>query len=497
MFRTLLFIVILAIVVLAAVWLAGWGGQISLVLPGERLNLGFTEFAWDSYELTVPFGLLVFAVLAFSVVMALLYRFWLALRSAPGQFGGFLAGNRSRKGYRALTQGMVAVAAGDADEARKWSRRADDLLDDPPLTQLLAAQTAQLDGDEAAAKRYFNQMLEREDTRFLGLRGLLMQALREGDEAAARGLVRQAYAHAAQDTLGAQHPVRPDRESRRARGGGKGGQGSRQAEDPAGRRGAAQTGRPAWSSGPRRRGFRATGPAAIKHAQEARKLDPKLVPATILLANLFCAAGRPRDAVRMLERAWSSTRATSGPGDGLPGGPAERRSDPALQERRQADRRQGAASGIRLGARRGRARGLAVGRGPAFSGPGVGRTNPDERVCRLMARLEEAEHNDTAKSREWLMRASDAPTAPSWVCETCGTAAADWSARCEACHAYDSLQWRRPPRVSSGHPSAGRRPYGNGAGSRRAPRPFCLRNRPAMAPPRPRPWKPNPAPRRR
>ena len=59
---------------------------------------------------------------------------------------------RRRAGYRALTQGMVAVAAGDPQEARRFARSADALLADPPLTLLLSAQAAQLDGDETAAK---------------------------------------------------------------------------------------------------------------------------------------------------------------------------------------------------------------------------------------------------------------------------------------------------------------------------------------------------------
>ncbi len=446
MLRTLLFIVVLTAVVLISVWLASWGGQVSLVLPGERLDLGFTLLAWDSRELTLPLGLLVFAVLALGVVMALLYRLWLALRRAPGRLGGLLDGNRTRRGYRALTQGMVAVAAGEVDEARKWSRRADELLEDPPLTQLLAAQAAQLDGDEAAAERYFKQMLEREDTRFLGLRGLLMQAMREGDEAAARGLVRQAYAlrpktpwvlntlfdlteragelEAAEKALkeAAKLKVLPAAESQR-----------KQAVLMVERAEAARI------SGNR--------PAAIKFAQEARKLDPKLVPATVRLASLFCAAGRRRDAVRMLERAWSHA-----PHPDLVQAYREAQpSEDAIQRFKNLGKLTGGKAQqleSALALAEAALEASLWGEARRYLGT-LAEGAPDERVCRLMARLEEAEHNDAVKAREWLMRASDAPTAPSWVCESCGTAAANWSARCGACSAYDSLQWRRPPRVST------------------------------------------------
>ena len=51
----------------------------------------------------------------------------------------------------------------------------------------LAAQAAQLNGDELAARKYFTAMLDRPETRFLGLRGLLTQALKTGDARADRG----------------------------------------------------------------------------------------------------------------------------------------------------------------------------------------------------------------------------------------------------------------------------------------------------------------------
>ena len=43
---------------------------------------------------------------------------------------------------------------------------------------------------------------------------------------------------------------------------------------------------------------------ALKLAREAHKLEPALVPATALLGELLIAAGRGREAGRMLEKAW-------------------------------------------------------------------------------------------------------------------------------------------------------------------------------------------------
>jgi uncharacterized membrane-anchored protein len=64
-----------------------------------------------------------------------------------------------------------------------------------------------------------------------------------------------------------------------------------------------------------------------------------------------------------------------------------------------------------------------------------------------MARLEEAEHGDLDKAREWLMRAGEALPDPAWVCDSCGALASEWQPRCGACDAYDGLAWHTPPRV--------------------------------------------------
>src|SRR5262249_2769940 len=122
---------------------------------------------------------------------------------------------RRRTGYRALAQGLVAVAAGDPQEARRYAKRADLLLADPPLTLLLSAQAAQLNGDEGAAKKSLTAMLDQPEPEFLGLPGLFNQAMREGDSADALRLVERAMALRPQTKWAAQS--RLDLETRERR----------------------------------------------------------------------------------------------------------------------------------------------------------------------------------------------------------------------------------------------------------------------------------------
>ncbi len=70
---------------------------------------------------------------------------------------------------------------------------------------------------------------------------------------------------------------------------------------------------------------------------------------------------------------------------------------------------------------------------------------PSQRVYRLLAAAEERDSGSAEAVRAWLMSAANAPPDPAWLCDKCGDAAAEWSARCEACGAFDSLAWKLPP----------------------------------------------------
>ena len=436
MTRVLLFCVKLALLVGAAVWLANRPGEVSI--------------QWFGYRLDTTVGILLLAAVLLAGVAALIYRVWSFITHAPREIGRGVQAGRRKRGYKALTQGMVAVAAGEVEEASRWARKAGGLLDDPPLTMLLSAQAAQLSGDEAAAKRYFTAMLEDPETRFLGLRGLLTQALREGDDAAALDYVRQA------------HGIRPrtpwvltslfDLSQRR---------GDLETAERALKEAARIKALPAPEAARRHavltleralaRHKQGDGVRALKMARAALKLAPDLTPAALLEAELLTAAGQGRKAARALEQAWTIAphpalarlyHAVRPGKDGIErlkylgkltaGQPDHAESQLALARAALEARLWGEAR-----------RHLAIAAGTdGLEG------NPGEAVCRLMAELEEAERDDSDAARAWLRRAAGAPAGPAWVCRSCGAVAEDWSARCGACGEFDGLAWQRPPRVA-------------------------------------------------
>ncbi len=176
--RISLYFVVLALLVAAAVYLTDNPGRVGV--------------DWQGYRVETTVGILILGLIALVWVAILIYRVLRGLWDAPGAFVHYRRAKRAQRGHLAVTRGMVALAAGDAEEARRQARKATGLLDDRPLTMLLSAQSAQLNGDEAAARRYFTQMLEDDDAAFMGVRGLLNQALRAGDSDEALKLAQKA-----------------------------------------------------------------------------------------------------------------------------------------------------------------------------------------------------------------------------------------------------------------------------------------------------------------
>ena len=440
MLRAFVFLVVLGLAAWLAWWLAGDPGSVTL--------------HWQGWRVDTSVALLLVFVALVAAVTALLYRLWAFLRRAPARLGQKWRADRRRRGYLALTRGMVAVAAGDAAEADLQVKRAEVLLDEPPLTMLLSAQAAQLVGDESAAGRFFTAMLERPEMEFLGVRGLLIQSMKRGDAVHTLDLAERAFR------------LKPDSEWVAASLFGEQVRAGRWDEAEAtlersvrGELVGPDEGRHRRAVLVHQRGLEAGAAgddgAALKLARRAHELEPGFVPAAARLAGLLAAAGKARRARAVVERAW---RLTPHP-DLVAALRAAEETDDALHWTRavqglaeldpdHAESRLAVAAAALDAELWGEARRHLE----ALAADGAG-----ARVCRLMARLAESEHADVEAARDWLMRATTAAPDPAWVCAGCGALAADWSVCCGHCASFDSLVWEKP--VVSRQPSAvSRRP---------------------------------------
>ncbi len=428
--RALIFFVEVAVIAALAVWLADRPGTVSV--------------DWQGWRIETSVGILALAILVVVVLAATSYVGWRWLRRRPHEFVESRRHRREAAGYRALTDGLAAVAAGDAAAARKLARRADSMLKSPPMTLLLSAQAAQLDGDEATARHCFEEMVERPETEFLGLRGLILQALRDGDDARALDYAQRAYplqpgAPWLLDTLVSLHSKAGQwraaqklvEEAKRRK---------RLPADVGRRQQAAlltERARDAFE-----RGALAD---AFEQVRKAHDLDPAHPPAADLLARLVANDGRVRRARKVLERTWRET-----PHPALSTAYLDILSDTEPLDRYRAIVQLTKENSGHPESRFAIAEAAVAAKlwGEARQQLEVLETlAPTARVFRLWAQLAEAESQDEVAARQWIDRAADAEADKAWVCASCGTVADDWSAVCGHCGSFATLSWKQPPRV--------------------------------------------------
>ncbi len=436
MIRLLFALLVVAGLVFVAVVFADEPGRLSL--------------QWGGWQIDTSVAVLVLAVVLLILLTLLLLRVIGAVLGAPGSFLRSRRERRRREGYRALTQGMVAVAAGEADEARRLARKADALLAEPPLTLLLQAQSAQLDGDERAARNYFQAMLERPETEFLGLRGLLTQALKDGDDASALDLAERAYALrpktgwalASLGELQARAGRWKEAEATLAQAL------KRKAIAPAEHRRAQAAlllERSRAAAGSR------NSRIALDLADRAQDTDPSFAPAAAWRASLLRDDGRQRQAQRVIEAAWRVA-----PEPALAEVFASLVPDETPLQRMQRMQHLAAANPDHIeshlvlaeAALKARLWGEArrhLARAGVAAHAGPDAPLPPARASRLMAEVEEAETRDSARARFWMSRAAAAAALePTYVCGKCGAEAQRWVAVCPGCRAFASFEWRAP-----------------------------------------------------
>ena len=420
MIRLVLFLISVALIAAGFVWFADRPGDILITWMGYRIETS-----------------LMVATLAVALLVVVAIFGWSILRGilrSPEQVSLFFRHRRAMKGYLAISRGLIAVGAGDLKLARKSADEAARLSSGDPLTLLLAAQSAQMAGDRTGAERAFRAMAERDDTRLLGLRGLYIEAQRRNDPAAARTVAERAVKAAPSLTWAGQALL-----DDRCAGG-----------DWAGALEALDHMRGAMDKAEyrRRRAVLLTARAqALEDIDrdasraavlEAVKLAPDLVPAAAMAGRRLAEAGVWRKARKILEHAW-----TINPHPDVADAYAHLRTGDSARERlgrvqKLAAKVPGQLEGALAVTRAALdARDFATAR--ATLAPYL--STPTRRVATLMAEIEEAEHGDTGRVREWMSRAMRASGDPVWTAD--GVVSERWRP-VSPNGRLDGYEWRLP-----------------------------------------------------
>ncbi|MGB0959534.1 MAG: heme biosynthesis protein HemY [Halocynthiibacter sp.] len=437
---------------LVAVVAVAFGANMLLdVNEAFRVIVADKEYTLGPLQMLVA---VILSVILLWVVLKLVGLFMAWLRFMNGDetaMTRYFNRNREKRGFEALSDGMLAIATGDARTAMSKANKAEKLLNRPELTNLLAAQAAEASGDKRKAEAVYKRLVENEKTRFVGVRGLMKQKLLSGDTETALKLAEKAFslkpAHReVQDTL-----LQLQAEK----------------EDWSGARGTLDA-KLKHGALPRDVHKRRDAVLALSEAKailddgndikareaaiEANRLSPDLIPAAVMVSEGYTAENNTRFATRILKKAWdvqphpdlAAAFAKIVP-DETPEARIKRfkalvKSTPNHAESKMLMAELFIANGDFADARR------ALGELPVL--------HPSARALTLMAAIERGEGSDDVAVRGWLTKALTAPRGPQWICDSCGHIHMEWAPTCGKCASFDTLTWKDAPKGEISMPAS-------------------------------------------
>lgn len=430
MIRLIVFLVIAGLLAFGAIYLANSSGAVVL--------------RWDGVDRSLRLDYAAAILLAIVAAGIVLYEIWRNVFSLPKKIREMHRNSREVRGHRALSSGLIAAAAGDVAAAREHARQAEKLLDDNPSTLLLSAQTAQLEDKNDVAQIKFRQMLRQPDTEFLGLRGLLADAMRQGDREEALSLARRAYRR---------NPSTPwvlttlfdllTREEQWSEALKITNDLARQKlidKKAATRRRALLTHMMA-----RQAQAKDNPELALKHARRATELGGGFAPAAVTAAEVAMKLKRLRAGRDAIERVWristhpSLAKAYAGL---VPNETAAARLK-RFQRLRDLNPND-VVTQLSLAELAMNAKDWAAARSHLDRALEI---NPTAGGYRLYAEFLRASGGDEAKAFEMTNRAADAPLDSAWVCDDTGEILPEWSLF-GSTGRFDSVHWQVPPTVA-------------------------------------------------
>lgn len=428
------FIGFIALLALSAAFVIDTGGEV-------RIAFGARELSLQPITAVIGFILAMVAVWLGFVLLGLLLAVFRFFNGDETAITRYFNRRHEQKGFEALADGMVALAAGEGKTAVAKAAKAERYLSRPDLTNLINAQAAELTGDSQRALRYYKNLLSNDRTRFVGIKGILKQKLAEGDTETALKLAEKAFA------------IRPDH------------------AETMNTLFALQSAKAEWRGAsktiaaevkarmlPRDVGQRREAILALAEARalldagdieagkaealKANKLAPGLVPAAVLAAEMHMLDDGQRAAGNVLRKAWAQN-----PHSDLAAAFAEIEPDetPSARIKRFA-------SLIKRNPEHEESRllqaelALADQDFPAARRAirGLIDEKPRPRVLTIMAAVEKGEGAEDKVVHAWLNKALAAPRGPQWICSNCSKIHGQWAPICDNCSGFDTFDWKEP-----------------------------------------------------
>ncbi len=433
--KVILFVVVIAALALGAGMLSETGEALRVIVAGWEFTIGPLQ----AVVLGVVLFVVVWLALKLLGLLAATVRF---LNGDETAISRYFDRNRERKGYRALSEGMMALASGEPRLALSRAQAAERLVAKPELTTLLIAQAAEAAGDRKRATEAYKVLLSDDRTRFVGVRGLLQQKLAEGDRDVALKLAEKAF------QMRPKHPEMQDILLKLQ-------------SDAGDWSGARSTLGAKLKAGtlPKDVYRRRDAVLALQQAQtvidedasieareaaiEANRLSPDLIPAAAMAARGYLAKGDRKHATRVLKKAWevlphpdlAAAFAEIEPSET----PVERvkRFKTLTTLRTDSDETKMLQAELLVAAEDFPAARRALG--------DVTTRHPTQRSLAIMAAIARGEGAEDGVVRALVAEAIAAPRGPQWCCDKCQAVHGSWHPICDNCGSFDTLSWREPP----------------------------------------------------
>lgn len=439
LFKIVLFLMLVVALAFAATYLMD---DNNTVIGDLMITLAGVEYTLSAIEAVIVLSILVILIWVGLKLLSLLVATLRFINGDDTAISRYFDRSRERRGYRALSEGMMALASGDADAAMSKAVQAERYLQQPALTNLLAAQAAEMSGNMTRAEQIYKELIKDPQTRFVGVRGIMKQRLASGDTHVALKLAQKAFElkpkhEEVQDVLLQLQAQSHDWQGARKTLGVK-----------------LKQGKIPRDVHKRREAVLALSQAAEvideensiekrETAIEANRLSPDLVPAAAMAAREYIVQTKPKLAVRVIKKAWESQ-----PHPDLAAAFSEIEPNETPQERLKRFAQLAKLNPEHIESRLMMAElNLAAEDFPeARRALGdIVENNPDARALTIMAAIERGEGSSDEVVRGWLAKALSAPRGPQWVCDKCNTVHSEWVPVCSSCDALDTLSWREAP----------------------------------------------------
>ena len=426
MLKLLTFVLILTLISVSAIWFIENDGSIVVEWMGYNIK---TSIAFAVAALSLLFFTLFFALQILATI-----------KNAPKNYQKSVKDKKKEKGLVALTEGFAAIAAGDTRQAKKLTKQATACLGNVPVTKLLSAQSAQLEGNLSEAKIHYSAMLENKETEMIAIKGLLLQAEKDGNIEEAVLLAEKAIKSQPSSDWANKVLLRLYKITKRWK------EARNLTENLArlkiitkeqAKRDVAIMNL-ALSKEAQTSDRKVT---AMEFSQKAYKDLPGFAPAAVIYAKLLMEVSKKnkRKSVNALEKCWKINT-----------NPALANSYLEIYENDTAEKKLKHAEKLLKLKPNDFNSHIIVAKNAIAAGDSTKARNhlkmalsikETATICNLMAEVEEIDASDDEAVKKWSERAQNCQPDSDWGCRKCSASQTNWNTNCNNCGSFDSLKW--------------------------------------------------------